>query len=115
MGIANEAWGVDPSSSHGRKWLINMYDLAKKLDLTRLVVDNSPCASNFHVKTDIVDYHWYSIILGSYEYWIGFVRRFAIDPGWVFGNDPIRKGDEPLIVSELGTTKFKEDYERLWR
>jgi len=64
-------------------------------------VDNSPCAPNFR-KTDIADYHWYSTIPGSYEYWIGFVRRFATDPGWIFGNNPIRKGDESLIVSEFG-------------
>lgn len=101
-GIANEAWGVNPSSSRDREWLIKMYDLAKELDPTRLVVDNSPCVPNFHVKTDIADYHWYNTIPDSYETWVSFVRRYATDPSWVFGNNPIRKGDEPLMVSEFG-------------
>jgi hypothetical protein len=101
-GIANEAWGVDPSSSRGRDWLIKMYNLAKTLDPTRLVVDNSPCVPNYHVKTDIADYHWYNTIPGSYEQWIDFVKRFASDPSWTFGNNPVRRGDEPLMVSEFG-------------
>jgi hypothetical protein len=101
-GIINEAWGVDPSTSRGREWLIKMYDLAKDLDPTRLVVDNSACGGNYHVKTDIDDFHWYNTIPGSYKEWIGFVRRYATDPSWTFGNNPVRKGDEPLIVSEFG-------------
>lgn len=101
-GIANEAWGVDPSTSRGRDWLIKMYNLAKSLDPTRPVVDNSPCVPNYHVKTDIDDYHWYNTIPGSYEQWVDFVKRFATDSSWTFGNNPIRKGDEPLIVSEFG-------------
>lgn len=101
-GIVNEAWGVDPSSSRGRDWLIKMYDLAKDLDPTRLVVDNSACCNNYHVKTDIDDFHWYNTIPGSYKEWIGFIRRYVTDPSWTFGNNPIRRGDEPLMVSEFG-------------
>ncbi|MEM2442118.1 MAG: glycoside hydrolase family 2 TIM barrel-domain containing protein [Candidatus Bathyarchaeia archaeon] len=115
-GIANEAWGVDPSSSRGRDWLIKMYNLAKTLDPTRLVVDNSPCVPNYHIITDIADYHWYNTIPGSYEQWVDFVKRFASDPSWIFGNNPIRRGDEPLIVSEFGVwglpslKKIREGY-----
>lgn len=101
-GIANEAWGVDPSTPRGREWLIKMYNMAKELDPTRLVVDNSPCCNNFHVISDIADFHWYNTIPGSYEQWRDFVRRFATNPRFVFGNNPIIKGDEPLIVSEFG-------------
>lgn len=101
-GIVNEAWGVDPSTSRGRRWLIEMYNLTKKLDPTRLVVDNSPCVPNYHVKTDINDFHWYNTIPGSYKNWISFIERFVTDPSWTFGNKPIRKGDEPLMVSEFG-------------
>ena len=101
-GVVNEAWGVDPSSSRGREWLIKMYDLAKALDPTRLVVDNSPCVPNYHIKTDIDDYHWYNTIPGSYRQWVDFVKRYVADPSWTFGNDPVRKGDEPLMVSEFG-------------
>ncbi len=101
-GIANEAWGVDPATPTGRGWLVRMYNLAKTLDPTRLVVDNSPNPPNFHIITDIDDYHWYNTIPGSYRQWIDFIRRFSSDPSWTFGNEPIKRGGEPLVVSEFG-------------
>jgi hypothetical protein len=67
-----------------------------------LIIDNSPCVPNYHVKTDIDDYHWYNTIPGSYYNWVDFVSRYVKDPSWTFGNNPVRKGDEPLLVSEFG-------------
>ena len=42
-----------------RTWLKAEYDWLKAADPSRLVVDNSPCNGNFHVKTDLNDFHYY--------------------------------------------------------
>lgn len=58
--IINEDWGMRgcEDAAH-RAWLADTYDWLKALDPTRLVVDNSPCNSNFHVKSDLNDFHYY--------------------------------------------------------
>ncbi|HRU32924.1 MAG TPA: glycoside hydrolase family 2 TIM barrel-domain containing protein, partial [bacterium] len=58
--IINENWGLDlVNSKEDREWLKRTYEWLKKRDKTRLVVDNSACFPNFHVKTDIEDFHNY--------------------------------------------------------
>lgn len=99
-GIANEAWGVNPADFRGREWLVKMYKFVKSLDPTRLVIDNSPTVPNFHVISDINDFHWYNTIPGSYGAWIDFIKRFTSNPDWTFGAP--RRGWEPLMVSEFG-------------
>ena len=62
-GVANEAWGFDLlGSAEHRAWLNRLYHEAKSLAPDRLIVDNSPCVPNFHVETDIEDYHFYAVI-----------------------------------------------------
>ena len=57
--IINEDWGTQlERDATQRKWLAQTYDWLKALDPTRLVVDNSPCWPNFHVKSDLDDFHW---------------------------------------------------------
>ena len=58
--IVNENWGVDLAVNAGhRAWLAETYSRPKELDPHRLVVGNSPCVTNFHVVTDIEDFHNY--------------------------------------------------------
>ncbi|MBA3761357.1 MAG: glycoside hydrolase family 2, partial [Gemmatimonadales bacterium] len=58
--IVNENWGVDLAVNAGhRAWLADMYNQLKAFDPHRLVVGNSPCFTNFHVVTDIEDFHNY--------------------------------------------------------
>ncbi len=73
--LFNEQWGLastDPSgalTSEGRPrkvvlpqtldWVQSRYDMAKQLDPTRLVEDNSPCCGGGHVKTDLNSWHMY--------------------------------------------------------
>jgi len=40
-------------------WVESRYALAKQLDPTRLVEDNSPCCGGGHVKTDLDSWHMY--------------------------------------------------------
>lgn len=103
--IINEDWGTDlvHNASH-RAWLKSTYQWLKVLDPTRLVVDNSPCWPNFHVQTDLEDFHHYRAIPDHRQKWDAFVDSFAGRPGWTFSphGDAVRTGKEPLIVSEFG-------------
>jgi hypothetical protein len=126
--IINEGWGVDlaGNASH-RAWLAETYAMLKELDPHRLVVGNSPCYTNFHVVTDIEDFHNYYAIPDHYRQWRSWVQVFASRPPWTFAQsydsydtwneymrDPWnptprsaapevqRRGNEPMIVSEFG-------------
>jgi beta-galactosidase/beta-glucuronidase len=68
--IINEGWGVDLAvNSEHRAWLAEIYAYLKELDPHRLVVGNSPCFGNFHVVTDIEDFHNYYAIPDHYRKW----------------------------------------------
>ncbi|HET6798634.1 MAG TPA: glycoside hydrolase family 2 TIM barrel-domain containing protein [Gemmatimonadales bacterium] len=126
--IVNENWGVDLAVNAGhRAWLADMYTQLKELDPHRLVVGNSPCFTNFHVVTDIEDFHNYYAMPDHYRKWKDWVQTFASRPPWTFAhvyesieswrqyiNDPWnplprqqapevrRRGSEPMVVSEFG-------------
>ena len=126
--IVNENWGVDLAVNPGhRAWLADTYAELKALDPHRLVVGNSPCFTNFHVVTDIEDFHNYYAMPDHYRQWRDWVRTFASRPPWTFAHayesieswreyirDPWnpqprqpapevrRKGSEPMVVSEFG-------------
>jgi len=103
--IVNESWGVDlvHDATH-RAWLRETYHRLKEIDPARLVVDNSPCWPNFHIQTDLNDYHQYRTIPDHRCQWDEFVTTFASRPPWTFSphTDAINSGQEPLIVSEFG-------------
>lgn len=103
--IVNEDWGTDlVGNAEHRHWVKDMYHWLKSKDETRLVVDNSPNEPNFHVQTDINDYHYYSAIPDSLELWDTFVRDFASGtfPTHSPHGDAEITGQEPRIVSEFG-------------
>ena len=61
----NETWGLFTKQGEKRvyrpetqEWVASVYRLARQLDPTRLVEDNSPC-NNDHVETDINSWHAY--------------------------------------------------------
>ena len=60
--LFNEGWGIDlDDNPDDRRWLIETFDWAKTLIPDSLLVDNSPCfPRNYHLKTDIEDFHWYN-------------------------------------------------------
>ena len=103
--IINEDWGTRlAENADHRAWLADTFDWAKALDPTRLIVDNSPCVPNFHVKTDIDDYHYYRGLPERRAEWDMLTAEFAARPDWSFTphGDGVRTGREPLIVSEFG-------------
>ena len=125
--IMNESWGIDLTDPSQRAWLTETYLWFKQLDPTRLVVGNSACWSNFHVVTDIADFHSYYAMPDQLEKWRKWTAKYAGRPWWLFAHEytehalwrkflldpwhgderPLAldvqpKGDEPLLVSEFG-------------
>ena len=125
--IMNESWGIDLTDPSQRAWLSETYLWFKELDPSRLVVGNSACWSNFHVVTDIADFHSYYAMPDQIEKWRKWTAKYAGRPWWLFAHEytehalwrkflldpwhgderPLAldvqpKGDEPLLVSEFG-------------
>ena len=104
--LFNEGWGVDlDDNPDDRRWLIETFDWAKPLVPDSLLIDNSPCfPRNYHLKTDIEDFHWYNGFPHQNEAFAATTRAFAGRAAWTFSphGDAARRGDEPLICSEFG-------------
>ncbi len=76
--IINEGWGLELAlNADHRAWLAESYDYMKQLDPHRLIVGNSACHSNFHIATDIEDFHNYYAIPDHHHQWRDWVRTFA--------------------------------------
>lgn len=104
--IMNESWGINLKEASQREWLVATFDRVKSLlaPLGRLVVDNSACEGNFHIKTDIEDFHQYYSMPDQVEKWDKWLAELAARPAWTFSpyGDAQRSGNEPLLVSEFG-------------
>jgi hypothetical protein len=104
--IINESWGADLKQPEQRRWLREAFGRAKNLVESRgiLVVDNSACCDNFHLKTDINDFHQYFSQPDNHERWDKWVADFSTRPKWTFSKhgDAESTGREPLVVSEFG-------------
>lgn len=103
--IINEDWGTElPEDEDHRRWLLEIYQWMKSLDPTRLVIDNSPCQPNFHVKSDVNDYHYYRCLPERRAEWDRLTEEFASAGAWTYSphGDSQQTGEEPLVVSEFG-------------
>jgi hypothetical protein len=104
--LFNEGWGIDLDDNRDdRRWLIETFDWAKTLIPDSLLVDNSPCfPRNYHLKTDIEDFHWYNGFPHQNDAFTATTRAFADRAAWTFSphGDAERRGEEPLICSEFG-------------
>ncbi|WP_194098022.1 glycoside hydrolase family 2 TIM barrel-domain containing protein [Marivivens aquimaris] len=103
--IINEDWGTRlRESGVQRQWLSDMVDWLRAEDPQRLVVDNSACFPNYHVNTDINDYHFYRTVVERRAEWDLLCEEFAGNADWTFADEPecTKRGDEPLVVSEFG-------------
>ncbi|HXW16347.1 MAG TPA: glycoside hydrolase family 2 TIM barrel-domain containing protein, partial [Terriglobia bacterium] len=103
VSILNESWGANLKEAPDRAWLKGAYQQAKAF-VPWLVVDNSACCDNFHVATDIADFHQYAAIPDYASNFDRLVDDQAQRPGWLFSpyGDAASKGDEPLMLSEFG-------------
>jgi len=104
VSLINESWGIDLKEAADRQWLKQAYQEAKNLVPGWLVDDNSACCDNFHVATDLADFHQYSAIPDYAANFDRLVDDQARRPGWLFSpyGDAVVKGDEPLVLSEFG-------------
>ena len=104
--LFNEGWGIDlDDNPDDRRWLIETFDAAKALVPDSLLIDNSPCfPRNYHLKTDIEDFHWYSGFPHQNEAFAATARAFAGRAPWAWSphGDARRRGGEPLVCSEFG-------------
>ncbi len=104
--VINESWGADLKQQDQRRWLRAAFERAKQLTapLGRVIDDNSACCENFHVKSDLADFHQYYSIPDNADKWDKWTADFASRPKWIFSpfGDAEPTGGEPLIVSEFG-------------
>ncbi len=87
-----------PETQH---WVASLYYLAKSLDQTRLVEDNSICCGRGHTETDINSWHVY---LPGWE-WDDFLKNQSEQTfeGSSFNfEDGFKQGKQPNINSECG-------------
>jgi hypothetical protein len=100
----NESWGIDLKDAAQRAWLDETIDLVHEWDPTRIVVDNSPCKPNFHIRSDLNDFHFYTALPDQLERWDEFILGWTSDPASSYSlhGDAVRRGDEPMVVSEFG-------------
>jgi len=110
--LFNETWGLRTHvEENGKKvanylpetqmWVSSMYYLAKSLDPTRLVEDNSICCGAGHTQTDINSFHEY---LPGWA-WEDFLKTLTESSfeGSTFQFEPGFKQDkQPKINSECG-------------
>jgi hypothetical protein len=113
--LFNETWGLDNHDRpEGRTWVRSMYDLAKSLDPTRLVEDNSPCLYD-HVVTDLNSWHFY---INDYDQARRHVERVVAETyaGSRFNYvGEQAQGTEPLINSEYaGISASMGDQDISW-
>jgi len=103
--LFNETWGLGGNDYKGdaemQAWVKAAYELAKGLDPTRLVEDNSANRRD-HVATDINSWHFY---INDYAKARARIREVVDNtfPGSEFNFAPgHRQGTQPLMNSEYG-------------
>jgi hypothetical protein len=107
--LFNETWGLFTKDADGNKaylpetqaWVASRVDMAKELDPTRLVEDNSVCCGIGHVKTDLNTWHAY---LPGWR-WGELLDEAEAGTfpgsGWNYQDGRVQ-GEEPMLNSECG-------------
>lgn len=115
LSIINESWGIDFQKEDQRKWLLDEFNRLKDKATGRLVVDNSSCWGNFHIKTDLNDHHTYSAIPENVEDFNLTINNLSKRPDWLFSSfgDSHETRNEPLLLSEFGNWGLPKLTEKL--
>ena len=102
--LFNETWGLGrdyKQNPETQDWVAAMVELARRLDPSRLIEDNSPCLYD-HVVTDINTWHFY---IHDYERARGHIAEAVArtEPGSTWNYVPGRlQTGAPLLNSEYG-------------
>jgi len=113
MSLINESWGVKINENvdeETKNWLVSFYQKAKKVDPTRLYVDNSACIGNLHIVSDVNDYHFYNSFPYHNEIWKERIEKFASGEFRTFLEE--NNKNLPKIVSEFGVWGLQDP--KLW-
>ncbi|MCH7918484.1 MAG: glycoside hydrolase family 2 [Planctomycetes bacterium] len=101
--LFNETWGLRTERKYlpeTQEWVVSMVKLAKALDPTRLVEDNSPNRED-HTVTDLNTWHAY---LPGYQ-WMDHLKEVCDQTypgsGWNFASG-YQQNREPMLNSECG-------------
>ena len=106
--LFNESWGLTTKEGERERYLpatqrrvVQTVALAKSLDSTRLVEDNSPCCGRGHTVTDINS--WHNYLAGwQWEPLLGVISDSTRSgSGWNF-EEGYAQGAQPMINSEFG-------------
>jgi len=108
----NETWGLQTKVIENGKenyrylpktqnWVASMYYLAKSLDPTRLVEDNSVCCGKGHTQTDINSWHEYLPGWG-WEERLNKIDSNSFDGSTYNFEKGFKQGTQPNINSECG-------------
>lgn len=110
--VFNETWGLQTKITENGKtrsaylpktqnWVASMYYLAKSLDQTRLVEDNSVCCGRGHTETDINSWHEYLPGWAWEDFLANLVSKTFEGSTDHFENG-FKQGLQPNINSECG-------------
>jgi Glycosyl hydrolases family 2, sugar binding domain/Glycosyl hydrolases family 2/Glycosyl hydrolases family 2, TIM barrel domain len=104
VSIINESWGANLKEASQREWLKKSYEAAKKFVPGWLVEDNSACCENFHMESNLADFHQYVAIPDYPANFDRLISDQATRPRSLFSpyGDAAPRGDEPLVLSEFG-------------
>lgn len=106
--LFNEAWGIttkvgdrEPYLPATQKLVAERVAMAKSLDSTRLVEDNSPCCGRGHTVTDINS--WHSYLPGwEWQHTLDVISDSTYPgSGWNF-EEGYAQGRQPMMNSEFG-------------
>ncbi|MCW3051479.1 MAG: hypothetical protein JWN14_649, partial [Chthonomonadales bacterium] len=102
--IINESWGINLHDPEQREWLRETYHRAKAAFPDWLIVDNSACHPNYHLASDLDDYHIYYSIPDRADDFARWIAAYAHREGGTFSNygDAQYQRTEPVILSEFG-------------
>jgi hypothetical protein len=101
--IFNEEWGIGSlpgtERSHRVDWVLQMVQLARQLDPTRLIHDNSGWS---HLETDLNSFHWYGRDVDAFRthYQQINAREVGLGKSWNYIDGRVSRG-EPFINNEF--------------
>ena len=107
----NETWDKNGARQYNET-LGLVYDITKKLDASRPVIDTS---GNYHVRTDIFDVHYYEQNIEEFSHLMeDFDKGIVKDQ--IYGMDKTRQSynGEPVFISEYVKNNYVIDEEVLY-